>query len=162
MAKIEPSSGIGIELPPTMGFSTTVAIGVLHQHCYICNYQFDVNHLFMHGHRIPCLSSQKTWWSYDRIPARRILSQGPPPSRLNLPPATHMTPWDPTIMPMLYKNALLLALSTFIAAVHSPSIGSIRDIINQWYGFSILMAIVACHNAFSPCSQPQSMISFYL
>ena len=33
----------------------------------------------------------------------------------------NMTPQDPTTMPMLYKNALLLALSTFVA-VRSPSI----------------------------------------
>ena len=43
----------------------------------------------------------------------------------------NMTPQDPTIMPMLYKNALLLALSTFVAAVRSPSIGAIGDIINH-------------------------------
>ena len=43
----------------------------------------------------------------------------------------NMTPQDPTIIPMLYKNALLLALSTFVVAVQSPSIGVIRDIINH-------------------------------
>jgi len=59
MAKIEPSSGIGIELPPTMGFSTTVARGVLRQRCHICNHQPDAHHLFMHGHRILHLSSQE-------------------------------------------------------------------------------------------------------
>ena len=34
-------------------------------------------------------------------------------------------------MPMLYKNALLLALSTFVMTVQSPAIGAIRDIINH-------------------------------
>ena len=42
----------------------------------------------------------------------------------------NMTPQDPTTMPMLYKSALLLALSTFVA-VRSPSIGVIGDIINH-------------------------------
>ena len=37
----------------------------------------------------------------------------------------NMTPQDPTTMPMLYKNALLLALSNFVAAV--------REIIEERY-----------------------------
>jgi len=41
----------------------------------------------------------------------------------------------------------------------SPSIGTIRDVINHWYGFSILMAIVSWHNAFSPCSQQRFLFA---
>ena len=58
----------------------------------------------------------------------------------------NMTPQDPTTMPMLYKNALLLALSTFVA-VRSPSIGVMGDIINHgWrndYSYMITSAAKA-------------------